>query len=211
MTLAQVQRLFVSLCTFFVVVCVAVSCDVVQQAQRAIPPTDSLQNGDIAFRKGSSAANIFLSAADPEARYTHVGIITIIDGTAMVIHSVPDEAEPGDIDRVKIEPLADFFWGLKALAGAIYRPTTLSPQQKETATTEAYRWYEKRAPFDASYTLGDTSRIYCTELLMLAFQKCGYDITSGSSTDLDAGLFVGKYIFPSDIASNEDLELIYSF
>ncbi len=211
MNFNRVRRLHVGLCTLLILLSASMAGCGISGSAPQLPPNSALQNCDIAMRKGGSAANIFLSAADTGMQYTHAGIIIFIENEPMVIHSVPDEAEPGDIDRIKIEPLSDFYWGLKALAGAIFRPTSLSDEQRRVATKEAYRWYEKRVPFDADYELGDTSKIYCTELLNLAFDKVGYDVSAGNFTELESGLFIGKFIFPSDIIDNTDMELIYSF
>lgn len=175
------------------------------------PSIDSLRNGDIVFRKGGSAANVFLSAADSRGIYTHTGLLVIKDGEAMVVHSVPDEAAPGDYDRVKFEPLSEFYRGIKAFSGGVYRVGSLSSEQLQQVTDEAVRWYEKGVPFDSGYVLGDTTELYCTELLMVSFQRVGYDITAGNYTDLNSAIFVGKFIFPSDLLENGDLRAVSVF
>lgn len=189
-------------------ICIFTSCGV--GTTNIVPQNIELRNGDIIFRRGGSVMSLFVNSVDNKGTYTHVGIIVQKDGNLVALHSVPDEAPKGDIDRVKIESINDFFKGNKALNGAIYR-TSLSADTLLSVTNEALYLFEQRIPFDNQYNLEDSTAIYCSELLVRSFNKIKYDITAGNFTELNILMFNGKHIFPSDILLNKDLYLIYSF
>ncbi len=175
-----------------------------------LPQNLDLNNGDIIFRRGGSAMSFCVRAVDDKGFYTHIGIAAEINGKFYAIHSVPDEVPTGDFDRVKMEPINDFFEDDKALNGAVYR-TKFSAEDLKIVTDETLRFYEKKVPFDDSYNIEDSTEIYCSELLVRSFDKINYDITAGNFTNLNIALFTGKHILPSDILMNEELKLIYSY
>jgi hypothetical protein len=65
--------------------------------------------------------------------------------------------------------------------------------------------------FDHDYRLSDTTQLYCTELVWYVYGLAGTDITGGKRSELNAPLYSGTYIFPSDIYTNEAFSLIYKF
>lgn len=200
----RVFKLFLGLYTLFFMM----SCN--NAPTNYLPLNIELRDGDIIFRRGGSAMSFFVRAIDTKGFYTHIGIIVEIKDEFYALHSVPDEAPKGDFDRVKMEPLNDFFEGTKALNGAVYR-TQLSADELTIVTDEILRFHANKVPFDDSYNIEDSTEIYCTELLVRSFDKVDYDITAGNFTDLDLILFSGKHILPSDILLNEELILVHSF
>lgn len=199
----RVRRLVISLCTLFFLV----GCG---SPNNNLPEGLELRNGDVIFRRGGSVMSFCVRAVDHKGFYTHVGILVEINGEFRVLHSVPDQAHADDFDRVKIESLEDFFASTKALNGAIYR-TVLPEEQLRNVTEQAMIFYRQKIPFDYDYDLEDSTKIYCTELLVRSFNKASYDITAGNFTELDIVMFKGKHILPSDIQLNNELVLVYSF
>ena len=198
-----VHRLIIGLCTFFFLVGCSDSISM-------LPKDVNLRNGDLVFRRGGSVMSLCVRVADQKGFYTHVGLVVEVDGELMALHSVPDEAPEGDFDRVKLESLDDFFEENKALNGAVYR-TILSKHQLSDVTSTALIFHQNKVPFDNDYNLEDSTKIYCTELLVRSFDRVGYDITAGNFTDMDMIMFSGKHILPSDVQLNEDLVVIYSY
>ncbi len=170
----------------------------------------ALCEGDLIFRKGSSKESVAVMIADTGGVYTHVGIVVQSGGELMALHTVPNEAAKGDFDRVKLEPIEEFFRGRKAISGAIYRAPLTTKELRQVAE-KCIDFYNAKVPFDAEYSLDESEKLYCTELLVVAFEAVGYDITKGHSTTLNTPLFRGRYIFPSDIIANSELQLQYVY
>jgi hypothetical protein len=68
-----------------------------------------------------------------------------------------------------------------------------------------------RVPFDHGYDLGDTTRMYCTELVWHLFRREGVDLSGGRRTTLRMPALGGTFIMPSDIEKDPNLTLILKF
>lgn len=118
-----------------------------------------LRDGDIILHRGhSSQANAIIEATD--SRYTHVGLIDVTDSGIQVIEAV------GPVQRTK---LADF------VARSIGKTTVLRhagvDETKGRAIVKAAEAYLGR-PYDPYFLMG-TGRIYCSELIWLAYKDAG--------------------------------------
>lgn len=169
-----------------------------------------LEEGDIVFRAGKSMASKIVIASDTKGYYSHAGIIIAEKGEFKVIHAVPGESVPGEKDKVKEESLSSFFESDKAKSGCVMR-YKLSTLEKQKVSGCAKRLFYKNTLFDHNYKLTDTTKIYCTELIWLAFKEAGIDISDNKRTYINFMKFKGDIIFPSDIFSNKKLKTIYTF
>lgn len=174
-------------------------------------PEDEFADGDLAFRRGMGIMSRVVLAADEKGVFSHVGILKRIDGVWHVIHAVPDEPEfEGDVDRVKVEPLASFYAFDRASRGAIMRydcDTGILRRTAESAAEIAVRG----TLFDHDYDLDDTTQMYCTELISFVYAKQGIDLTEGRRTVANLPALGGIYIMPGDLTGNKNLKLIYQF
>jgi hypothetical protein len=170
----------------------------------------SFQEADLVFRRGSSLASQLVLKADQLGVYSHIGIVVWNDNRWMVVHAVPGEHAKGVPDRVKMECIPDFFADNKANSGAIMR-MELSPQLKHLIAQKAMDVFHRNTLFDHDYNLKDTTEMYCTELVWFSYKTAGIDITNRQTTKIDIAPFQGDYILPSDIQTNKDLKLVYSF
>lgn len=156
-------------------------------------------------------SRVVLAAADGGGMYSHVGILKRIDSVWCVVHAVPDEPEfDGDVDRVKVEPLVNFFASHRAVRGAVMRlmGDSLAPQR---AAVEALWVAERGTLFDHGYDLTDTTRMYCTELVDYVYRKAGVNLSEGRISRLDVPVYGGTYLLPGDLAANQRLTVIYQF
>lgn len=170
-----------------------------------------LREGDLLFRRGMGVLGRAVTATDSDGQFSHVGIAVKIDNSWHVIHAVPDERDfEGDIDRVKCEPVESFFDQMRAGNGAVYR-ISLAPEQIEVAVKNALRLSTEQRPFDHDYNLGDTTELYCTELVEFIFAQSGVSISEGRLTHVNFPSMTGNYIMPSDLTKNSKLNPIYSF
>lgn len=136
--------------------------------------TCDLRNGDLVFRNGHGYESRVVTDLS-SGSYSHVGI-TYHDGNRWcVIHAVPGEAEKGEKEYLKCEPIGEFYRSDRAKAGA-YARVECSDSVAETATLHALRLVEQKTLFDNDYDLNDTTRLYCTELVRLVYSGCGIDL-----------------------------------
>lgn len=170
----------------------------------------SFQEADLVFRRGSSLASQLVLKADQLGIYSHIGIVVKNENCWMVVHAVPGEHPAGEPDKIKMENITDFFASDKANSGAIMR-MELSPQVKHRIAQKAINVFQCNTLFDHDYDLNDTTELYCTELIWFSYKTAGIDITNDQKTKIDVAPFQGNYIFPSDIQTNKNLKLVYSF
>lgn len=171
-------------------------------------PLDSLRDGDLALRQGTgldSEAVLRLDSAG--GQYSHIGIVVNDNGKWKVVHAVPGESRDG-IDRVKIEPIDTFFLSTRAAHGAVMRLCGCSAVAAREAAQSAARLVG--VPFDYNYNWQDTTRLYCTQLIAVAYSSAGIDLLSGVPR-LSGRNTKNIIVFPGDIASNDSLTTIFRF
>jgi len=170
-----------------------------------------LREGDLLFRRGIGVLGRAVVATDDEGRFSHVGIAVKVDNEWHVVHAVPDEPDfKGDFDRVKCEPIEHFYDEFRAGNGAVYRPN-VSNETIAVAVRNALRLSAEQRPFDHDYDLGDTTALYCTELVEYVFGLGGVSMSEGRQTHVNFPSMTGDYIMPSDLTKNKQLTHIYSF
>ena len=176
---------------------------------------EDFRSGDLVLRCGYGTESRVVTAASRSA-YSHIGILyRDCNGASsaqwMVIHAVPDEAEEGEAEYVKCEPLSCFFATDRASCGAWMRvdcPDSLAL----AAAKYAHGKVEAKVEFDRDYLLSDTTRLYCTELVYRAYLHQGLDITSGHRHQVPT-LFSteGACVFPNDIEESNLILFVQPF
>lgn len=130
-----------------------------------------LKNGDLIFRRGLSIESDLVCLAEKESTYSHVGMIMRIHQKPYVIHSVPGEAGQAK-EFIRLEPVADFLSPAKASHFGFYRALAGDSAAAEAAR-QAYLFYQKHYVFDNDYDLTTESSLYCTELIIKAYNNAG--------------------------------------
>ena len=149
------------------------------QQEKAVPREVSTRitwrEGDLVFRQGTGAAGHAVALADTGGAYSHVGVVVLRKGEPWVVHAVPGEPDfDGDPDRVKLEPVDAFFSRARAAHGAVMRgPDSLLAARVARHALDMYR---RDVLFDHAYDDSDTTRVYCTELVCLAYQRAGHPV-----------------------------------
>ena len=159
----------------------------------------ALQNGDIVFIRARTWRSFVMRAADGD--FSHVGIVRFAEGVyagPCVIHAKPEAK------TVKMEPAADFFSG--AEHAAAYRPR--GRRAAEAASLEALGYFERRTPFYKQFDISDEARLYCTELVWLAYKRAGLDLGEGSEDFLSGVPMYGKVLLPSRLSGSACLEKV---
>ena len=175
-----------------------------------MPDYCTLQTGDVVFRRGSGLTSRTVIALDEKGVYSHVGIVVDSAGVKMVVHAVPDEPDfEGDPDRVKMDRPGTFFSSVYAQMGEVCRPTDSVASRKAAAV--AKELYRRHTPFDHGYDDNDTTRMYCTELVVYAYRKAGIELVGNEKHHIDIPILKADCLFPSDILESDFLKSIYMF
>ena len=132
-----------------------------------IPKNLHLKNGDLILRSGTSTESYVVILADSKTEFSHIGIISIENNTPYVIHAVPHKNH-----FIKTDKLQDFLTPENPSKYAIYR-ANLKEDILEKVTIEAETYYQKKYTFDTDYDLKTNTKLYCTELVLKAYQNSG--------------------------------------
>lgn len=155
-------------------------------------PLADLKDGDLIFRTGRDLMARVVLAQGDEARYSHVGIVTMQGRDAFVVHAMPDEdARPGGVRK---EHLAEFYAPSKASAVAVYRVEGLSEAERHAIADHALGQIGK--PFDDNFRYSDDSSLYCTELVLKSLAAGKADLAP--ATETVQVLTIDESVYPPD-------------
>ncbi len=173
---------------------------------------EDFREGDLVLRCGYGAESKVVTEAS-QSIYSHIGILHYDKLTAQwqVIHAVPGEAERGEPERLKAEPISVFYAPDRAIRGAWLR-VNCPDNIADEATRYALQKVTEQVEFDNDYLLSDTTQIYCTELVWLAYLHQGIDLSEGHRHQVPS-LFSqdGECIFPCDIEKSSFIIFVQPF
>ncbi len=176
------------------------------QSGTIFPQDVTLTPGDVVFRRGSGVTSHAVLIAEKGGAYSHVGIVVDSAGVPMVVHAVPYE---DDEDRVKMESPQDFFAAMRAQEGAVYRHADSDVARQ--AAEAAVRVYRRGVLFDHSYDDSDTTKMYCTELVVFAYGKTSKPLSGIRSRHLHLVGFESDCILPSALLECKDFKKVTTF
>lgn len=155
-----------------------------------------LRDGDIIFRRGISLVSNIVLETDSESPYSHVGIVSFYNNKPFVIHAVPDESET-EIDYVRKDPLCLFLQTDRASAYAVIRFTDENISKRASSFSKSY--YNSKILFDDEFSLQDSNKLYCTELVWRAFDKAGVNLTDNKFDTLSIPIGQNPYLLPGTL------------
>ena len=173
---------------------------------------EDFREGDLVLRCGYGAESRVVTEAS-RSIYSHIGILHRDAATRqwMVVHAVPGEAEQGQPEWLKAEPVAEFYAYERAVRGAWMRVDCADSVARQAAAY-AMEKVAQKVEFDNDYLLADTSRLYCTELVWQAYRHQGIDLTGGRRSEVPTFFCTeGKCIFPCDIEASPEIRFIKTF
>jgi len=187
-------------------------CKKEEQSGMAVDfPYESLQEGDLVFRRGIGMVSRVVLAADKAGSYSHIGIVVKENSKWKVVHAVPGEPDyEGDPDRIKMDDIQLFFHKDRAKAGALMR-LSMDSDLSHSAARHAIQLYRSRILFDHKYNLNDSSEMYCTELVDYIYKKQGIDLSEDRISRINIPGLNGDYLLPGHIQQSSLLQLIYYF
>ena len=196
---------------YLLLLCVLACSDGVDiQSSSILPAETQLLPGDVVFRRGSGFTSQVVLVAERGGAYSHVGVVVDSAGVPMIVHAVPGEPEyENDEDRVKMDSPDVFFDALRAQQGAVYRHTdSIIARRAARAATALYR---RNVLFDHDYDSSDTTKMYCTELVVYAYGKTSCPLSDISSRHLHLVGFETDCVLPSELLNCKDLKKVIAF
>lgn len=156
---------------------------------------EHLHNGDLILRCGRSTESFAVHLADANSVFTHIGIISIENDIPYVIHAVPSKT-----NLIQKEIVSSFINSKNASKFAIYRSNFNEVYLDKVAKT-ANRYYLNKYEFDTEYDLTTNTKLYCTELVLKAFNTVGAPLKVKSK---ELNYIIGKHpiIFPSEFTKH---------
>ena len=180
------------------------------QSGSILPDDVELKAGDVVFRRGSGFTSQAVLIAEKGGSYSHTGIVVDSAGVLMIVHAVPGEPEfEDDEDRVKMEHPQAFFHPMRAQQGAVYRHVdSIAARQ---AAVRALQIYQRHPLFDHDYDDTDTTKLYCTELVVHAYSQTMSPLKDVHHQHLHLVGFEADCILPSDVLGCKDLKQVITF
>lgn len=187
------------------------ACDNKTDGYRCLLPTGTeLKEGDVVYRRGGGLVSHVVVAADREGNYSHIGIVVDSAGTKMIVHAVPGEPDfEGDEDRVKMDTPEHFFSSEYTSVGEICRAKDTTVAKK--AARAAIETYKRHTLFDHEYDDNDTTKMYCTELVVSSYNKAGVKIVGEERHHVSIPFLETYCIFPSDVYKSNYFKSIIIF
>jgi len=131
-----------------------------------------LRDADIVLRQGRDIVSHIILSQGESTRFSHVGLVFRRGDQLLVIHAMPAENNvPGGVE---IEPFAVFAAADKSTDVAFYRARDLSESAQVAIRDFAFAQIGK--PFDEQFLLSDSNKLYCTELVLDAFEAAGLSL-----------------------------------
>jgi len=166
------------------------------------PREQSWRTGDIVFMNGRSWRSVFVRLAQGYSRdYSHVGLVSVRDGVAYIIHASPTAGK--EAAGAIVEERWDVALGAdRVTGGAVYRLRRSARLRGDEVRLQAERFLAARLPFDDAFDLSTADRLYCTELIWRAYRSIGVDLRPART---------GKYLFPGDLLGSDSLREVAVF
>lgn len=130
------------------------------------------EDGDLVFRAGREVVSRMIIFQGDKATYSHVGIIVKQGDQLMVEHALPKEAQfSGGVVLESIDTFASV-----ENAAAIGLSKTGAISRLATKNLHHYLLAQVGKPFDDDFKLSDDARMYCSELVLKAYQAGGVEL-----------------------------------
>ena len=185
-----------------VVICVGISALVglspLAQRSDGIRSKDlsaEMRDGDLVFVKSTSwRARVVSWFGGREERFSHVGILLWKYGRPHIIHAAPEGGS------VVLEELSTFLRRATFTEAGVFRLRDTADEGIHRAVVAAEEFAVDRVPFDRDFSLDTIDRLYCTELIIRAFESAGVELLESSRSKAD------NILLPSEIAVSPILE-----
>jgi len=125
-----------------------------------------LQEGDFVFRLGYGMVSFFLESQTGASGVSHIGVLVKDSLDFAVIHSI--SGSMAEMDGVQKISLNGFLFEAKPHSLVV---TRLKNSSGKLIAYEARRLLAERVPFDMSFDIKDTTKLFCSEMINFILQK----------------------------------------
>jgi hypothetical protein len=166
----------------------------------------AVQTGDLVARRGHSLASRAVLLSDGRGTYSHAGVAIRRGDSVWIIHVAPaTEVDRGVVVR---EPLGVYLGADRASAAGVYRSDALTIAMRDTLQAMLQDYARRRLPFDDDFDLGTPERLYCTELVWLAYRRAGIELLPNGAPARATPLGIRRYVFPSDLVEASSMRQV---
>ena len=150
-----------------------------------------LREGDFVFRLGYGLVSYFLEKGAGASGVSHIGVLVKDSADFDVIHSI--SGSMAETDGVQKISLNNFLYNAKP---GSFVATRLKNGNGETIANEARRLFAKRLPFNHSFDIKDTNRLFCSQLANVILQNThNLEVFSQDAEDFPFGGFFDTSMF----------------
>lgn len=155
---------------------------------RIIPPGLDFRTGDILLLGSSTLRGRIVKALDGGTSWAHVALIASASGNDVwLVHADPQAG-------VVKESLSEYLLANNVDALMLLRVSDGTPAAGAQAAEYAEMMAERKTPFDDLFRYKQGERIYCTELVLVAWERAGIAILPEAQ--------IGERILPSALTKS---------
>ncbi|HHT21836.1 MAG TPA: hypothetical protein GXZ87_00775 [Bacteroidales bacterium] len=130
-----------------------------------------IEDFDIILSKGQSMQSKLISLLKLTTEdYSHIGIVIKENDNVFVLHSTPDGSET---NGVRYDDLQTFIDLSNVSDFIVLRHKDISSEFKQKLRMEFSRYKTIQAPFDFDFNNFEHKKLYCSELVLLIYEKAG--------------------------------------
>ncbi len=181
----------------------------------AAPDQLDLRSGDIIVAGGVSLQSRLVRQLTDNSRYSHVGMIEATPAGLFVIHAAPkgegDGGVGGKVGRIPLDLFLTERGYVTIKVMRLSAERAAADQVAKDACAYAVRCAQQDIPFDAKFDLEEQERMYCSELIYLAYQRAGYDWPDTLVADVSTLIVDGPLITPDAFVDCDDFETVWEY
>lgn len=130
-----------------------------------------LKKGDLIMRMGDDfISEILADIAPVEKKYSHTGIVDIVDNKMLVYSINPESTTGKGDDTIRIESVDSFIQPFVNKRFGIYR-FDLNDAEMDSFFVELKRFKKQHIKFDFKFDIKDDNNLYCSELIVKSLEK----------------------------------------
>lgn len=140
-----------------------------RMALQTLPDEAALRPGDLVLLGACTIRGMVVRLLNSESDYAHVALVAQSpEGDLLLLHADPKQG-------CMAEPLSAHLARHQVPAVAVLRPE-VPPETIRAAVDYARQAAEERRPFNHTFRYGEDKGLYCTELVLQAYQQTGVSL-----------------------------------
>lgn len=160
-----------------------------------------IQLGDWVLREGTGYESQLIKQLSG-SHYSHIGVVSQVKPTIQIIHATTDD-DPKHPNQVIVSSLTEFTQSKWARSWAIYRNTSLSPQQINESLHSLHQSVGQHFVIDVK----ENNPTYCTTIIYDSLPTSVQSQLFWQQVSLT--VLKGEILFPNAFTELQDTKLIY--